>query len=165
MRAVADWHATTGADERHIDCIGCMGAAAPLGLGLALSQPDRKVIVIDGDGSLLMQLGVLATVAGAAPENLYHVVLVNRVYETSGNQPIPGSERIDFPALAQAAGYSSAESVSDAAVLAERLPGLLTKSGPVLLAIETDAEEGGTPGSAVNRSADPAGLLRSQLAG
>src|SRR5688500_12588488 len=95
MRAVADWYQTDGAKERHIDCVGCMGAAAPLGLGLALAQPDRRIIVIDGDGSLLMQLGVLATIAGAGATNLYHIVLVNRVYETSGNQPIPGSERVD----------------------------------------------------------------------
>jgi phosphonopyruvate decarboxylase len=142
-----------------------MGAAAPLGLGLALAQPARKVLVIDGDGSLLMQLGVLATIAGAAPENLYHVVLVNRVYETSGNQPIPGFDRVDFPALALAAGYRNADSLSDAAVLAERLAGLLARPGPALIAIETHAEESGTPGSAVSRPEDPAGLMRSQLTG
>ena len=64
MRGVAGWHARGGADELHIDCIGCMGGAASLGLGLALAQPERKVIVVDGDGSLLMQLGVLAGIAG-----------------------------------------------------------------------------------------------------
>jgi phosphonopyruvate decarboxylase len=140
-----------------------MGGAAPLGLGLALAQPQHKVIVIDGDGSLLMQLGVLASIAGAAPKNLYHVVLVNHVYETSGNQPIPASERLDFQALALAAGYASAETITDTAVLAERLPGLLARPGPLLLAIDTDAEESGTPGSAVNRPGDAAGYLRSQL--
>ena len=165
MRAVADWHRTPAASERHLDAVGCMGAAAPLGLGLALAQPNRRVIVIDGDGSLLMQLGVLATISGAAAQNLYHVVLVNRVYETSGNQPIPGSERVDFPALARAAGYRSAQGLADAAVLAERLPGLLAQPGPTLIAIETDAEEAGTPGSAVSRPADAAGLLRAQLVG
>ena len=165
MRAIADWYQTDGAAERHIDCVGCMGAAAPLGLGLALAQPDRRIMVIDGDGSLLMQLGVLATIAGAAPQNLYHIVLVNRVYETSGNQPIPGSDGVDFPGLANAAGYRNTASFSDPAVLAERLPGIFEQPGPTLIAIETDPEQTGTPGSAVARPADPAGHLRGQLVG
>ena len=163
MRAVADWYRTDAANERHIDNVGCMGGAAPMGLGLALGQPQRRVVVIDGDGSLLMQLGVLATIAGAAPANLYHVVLVNGVYETSGNQAIPAHDRVDFAALARAAGYQHAESFSDAAVLAERLPGLLRQAGPVLLAIEVDAEEEGVSGSRVARPSDPALHLRQQL--
>jgi phosphonopyruvate decarboxylase len=122
-------------------------------------------MVIDGDGSLLMQLGGLASIAGAAPPNLYHFVLVNRVYETSGSQPIPGSDKVDFPALAMAAGYRNGASFSDPAVLAELLPSILAQPGPALIAIETDPEQTGTPGSAVRRDVDPAGHLRSQLTG
>ena len=70
MRSVLHWYEAGGAAERHIDCLGNMGGAAALGLGLALAQPDRRVLVVDGDGSLLMQLGTLASVAGAAPANL-----------------------------------------------------------------------------------------------
>ena len=140
MRGVAGWHAHGGGAERHIDCIGCMGGAASLGLGLALAQPERKVIVVDGDGSLLMQLGVIASVAGTAAPNYYHVVLVNRVYETSGHQPIPSSERIDFAALARGAGYAHAESFDDVGVLRERLPGLFERRGPVMIALEVDPE-------------------------
>jgi phosphonopyruvate decarboxylase len=165
MRAVADWYATSGAKERHIDNIGCMGGAAPIGLGLALAQPERRVIVIDGDGSLLMQLGVLASVAGARPANFHHLVLVNRVYETSGSQPIPGGDGVDFAALALAAGYRRAESFSDAGVLAERLGSILAQDGPSLVAIEVDPEETGISGSQVARPADPAMHLRSQLVG
>ena len=167
MRAVADWHRTDAAKERHIDCVGCMGGAAPLGLGLALARPERRVVVIDGDGSLLMQLGVLASIAGAGPANLYHVVLVNGVYETSGNQPIPASDRIDFAGLARSAGYRLAESFRDAGVLAERLAGIFTQPGPAFVAIEVYPEEteAGTPGSQVERPSDPAGYLRGQLVG
>jgi sulfopyruvate decarboxylase subunit beta len=165
MRAVADWYRTDGAKERHIDCVGCMGGAAPLGLGLAMAQPDRHVIVIDGDGSLLMQLGVLASIAGAHPVNLHHVVLVNRVYETSGNQPIPGGEGLDFVGLALSAGYRRAESFSDAGVLAERLATIFSQPGPSLIAIEVDPEETGVSGSQIARPADPAAYLRSQLVG
>ena len=60
-----------------------MGSASSIGLGIALAQPNKKVIVMDGDGSLLMQLGSLVTIAGAAPENLYHFVFENGVYATS----------------------------------------------------------------------------------
>jgi sulfopyruvate decarboxylase subunit beta len=140
MRGVAGWHARGGSAERHIDCTGCMGGAASLGLGLALAQPERRVIVVDGDGSLLMQLGILAGIAGAGPKNLYHVVLVNRVYETSGHQPIPASSAIDFAALARAAGYAHADSFADAGVLRERIDGLFEHEGPVMLALEVDPE-------------------------
>jgi len=164
MRGVAGWHARGGADERHIDCIGCMGGAASLGLGLALAQPERKVIVVDGDGSLLMQLGVLAGIAGTAAANYYHVVLVNRVYETSGHQAIPSSERIDFPALARAAGYAHAESFDDIGVLRERLPGLFDRRGPVLIALEVEPEyelEQATRG----RPEEQVAVMRTQLVG
>ena len=69
-----------------VSCVGLMGGASALGLGLALGAPDRRVIVFDGDGSLLMQLGSLATIAGAAPRNLTHLLFKNGVYHTSGAQ-------------------------------------------------------------------------------
>jgi len=140
MRGVASWHAAGGGESHHIDCMGCMGGAASLGLGLALAQPDRKVIVIDGDGSLLMQLGILTSVAGTGAENYYHVVLANRVYETSGHQPIPASDKVDFAALARAAGYAYAESFDDIGVLRERLAGVFARRGPVMLALEVEPE-------------------------
>src|SRR5215208_4772289 len=80
-------------DPTHIDVVGAMGSASSIGLGIALAQPARKVIVMDGDGSLLMQLGSLVTIAGAAPENYYHFVFDNGLYETTGNQPLPA--RVD----------------------------------------------------------------------
>ena len=72
-----------------------MGGASSLGLGMALARPDRRVLVLDGDGSLLMQLGSLATVAGAAPRNLVHFLFKNGVYHTSGAQGIPGGLSVD----------------------------------------------------------------------
>ena len=164
MRSVQPWWDAGAAAERHIDCTGCMGGAGALGLGLALAQPQRKVYVLDGDGSLLMQLGTLASIAGAAPPNLYHFVLVNRVYETSGKQPIPGGEAVDFAGLAKAAGYRNAETFSDLGVLQEKLPGILASEGPVLLALEVDPEDYGES-VPPKPPADPAGLLRSQLTG
>jgi phosphonopyruvate decarboxylase len=163
MRSVLPWSEAGAAAERHIDCIGCMGGAASLGLGLALAQPQRRVFVIDGDGSLLMQLGGLASVAGAEPANFYHFVLVNRVYETSGQQVTPGGDKVDFAALARGAGYRQAERFNDLGVLRERLPGVLSTPGPALIALEVDPEDYGESTPRI-RPRDAAGALRSQLA-
>jgi thiamine pyrophosphate-dependent acetolactate synthase large subunit-like protein len=164
MRAIPDWYTAGGGPDRHLDNIGCMGGAAPLALGIALAQPGRRVMVVDGDGSLLMQLGVLASVAGAAPANFYHFVLVNRIYETSGHQAIPAADRVDFAALALGAGYPAAFNFDDPAVLRERLPGILDHPGPVLVALEVDPEDERLP-TPSTRPHDPAGYLRAQLVG
>jgi phosphonopyruvate decarboxylase len=164
MRAIPDWYETGAAPDLNLDNRGCMGAAAAFGLGLALAQPERPVFVLDGDGSLLMQLGGLASIAGAAPANFYHFVLVNGVYETSGFQPTPASDRIDFAAMALGAGYQAAYEFDDIAVMRERLPSVLQQAGPVLVALRVDAEQEHKDFSD-NRPADPAGALRSQLVG
>src|SRR5919109_3115892 len=98
----------------HLDIVGCMGSASTIGMGIALAQPGRKVIVVDADGSLLMQLGSLVTIAGAAPPNLFHFVFENGVYETSGSQPLPGEGRFDLMEMARAAGYSHSLRYDDA---------------------------------------------------
>ena len=162
MRSVLHWYEAGAAEELHIDCLGNMGGAAALGLGLALAQPERQIFVVDGDGSLLMQLGSLASVAGAAPENFFHFVLVNRVYETSGGQAIPAADHIDFAGLARAAGYKQAESFGDLGVLRERLPGILGGTGPALIALEVEEEASGESVPR-KRAPEPAANLRRQL--
>src|ERR671935_2325999 len=102
----------------HLDIVGAMGSASTIGLGIALAQPDRKVLVVDADGSLLMQLGSLVTIAGAAPPNLFHFVFENGVYETSGSQPLPGEGRFDLAQMARGAGYAHVAEYSDAAAFA-----------------------------------------------
>jgi phosphonopyruvate decarboxylase len=126
----------------HLDIIGCMGSASTIALGIALAQPQRQVIVVDGDGSLLMQLGSLVTIAGAAPPNLFHFVLENGVYETSGSQPLPGEGRFDLTEMARAAGYTVTARFHDATEFAAALPGLLGRRGPVFVSVRTEAEDG-----------------------
>ncbi len=166
MRAIPDWYASGAAPELNLDNRGCMGAAASMGLGIALAQPARRVMVIDGDGSLLMQLGGLASIAGAAPANFYHFVLVNGVYETSGLQPTPAAGTLSFAAMALGAGYQQAFEFDDVAVLRERLPALLDQPGPVLVALkvepESEQDRRALPGG---RPSDPAGQLRARLVG
>src|SRR5205085_9685075 len=113
--------------------VGCMGSASSIALGIALAQPQRRVIVVDGDGSLLMQLGSLVTIAGAATSNLFHFVFENGVYETSRSQPLPGEGRFDLAEMARAAGYASVETFDDSGVFAEALPGLVRQHGPVFV--------------------------------
>jgi len=164
MRAIPNWYGIGAARERHLDNIGCMGAAPSLGLGLALAQPSRRVMVIDGDGSLLMQLGALASIADAAAPNFYHFVLVNGIYETSGQQPTPSAEQVDFAAIARGAGYPRAYTFDDPGVLRERLPAILDEPGPVLVALKVDPEPPG-PMFPPGLPTDPAGALRAALVG
>lgn len=89
-----------------VGCVPLMGGSGALGLGLALARPERKVIVLDGDSSLLMELGVLSTIADAAPANYIHVVFANGVqFGGSSNTPIPGRGEADFVAIAKGAGF------------------------------------------------------------
>jgi phosphonopyruvate decarboxylase len=136
MSAAPAWR-RLAPDDLSVACTGFMGGAAALGLGLALSQPERRVIVIDGDGSLLMQLGVLATVAEAAPRNLTHFVLRNGVYHTSGGQRIPGDPHVDFALLARGSGYARSHVVEDLDTLANLLPSLLGDPGPTCVELRT----------------------------
>src|SRR5437879_9177709 len=121
---------TLAPDDLSIGCVGFMGGASSLGLGLALALPERRVVVFDGDGSLLMQLGSLATIAGAAPRNLTHLVFKNGVYHTSGAQEIPGGLTVDFVQMAKGAGYRKAYAVREPAEFKRRLPAMLTWERP-----------------------------------
>lgn len=144
MQAAAPWHDTGAGKAMHVDAAQCMGSASSLGLGLALGRPDRKVIVMDGDGSLLMQLGSLVTVASLAPRNFYHFVFANGFYESSGNQPVPGQGAFDFCKLALGAGYAAAFAFDRAKEFAAELPKVLAADGPILVKLEI-ARDDATP--------------------
>jgi sulfopyruvate decarboxylase subunit beta len=128
---------TIAPDDLSIGCVGFMGGASSLGLGLALAMPKRRVIVFDGDGSLLMQLGSLATIAGAAPRNLTHLVFKNGVYHTSGAQEIPGGLSVDFVQMAKGAGYRKAYAITEFDDFKRRLSSLFSDEGPVLVELHT----------------------------
>ena len=119
-------------DDLSIGCVGFMGGASTLGLGLALGCPDRRVIVFDGDGSLCMQLGSLPTIAGSGARNLTHLLFRNNVYHTSGAQGTPGGEGMDWVMMAKGAGYKDAFAVRSLAELEEYLPAHLDRRGPDL---------------------------------
>ncbi|MDO8672916.1 MAG: thiamine pyrophosphate-dependent enzyme [Dehalococcoidia bacterium] len=115
-----------------------MGYASSVGLGLAIACPDKKVIVLDGDGSLLMNLGILVTIANEAPKNFIHVVLENGIYEIAGQEPLPGIGKFSLRGLALAAGAPKAYEIDDLRELREQLPTLMSESGPIFLGIKTE---------------------------
>lgn len=125
-----------------VACVPLMGGAASLGLGLALARPERKVIVLDGDASLLMELGGLVSIAQARPKNLYHCLVNNGVqFAGLGNLTTPGREYTDFVGLALAAGYRSAQRFYDLESFNDAYAGLLEGEGPVFfeLMVTSDA--------------------------
>jgi phosphonopyruvate decarboxylase len=134
-----------------------MGHATSLGLGLALAQPDRRIIVMSGDGSLLMNLGTLVTIASQAPRNLRLIVFVNDVYEVTGGQPVPSpSVGVDYVAIARGCGWSSVHCVVDLAAWEAQFAELMELNGPTLVLLEVApvAGAGGprSPGNASERA-------------
>jgi phosphonopyruvate decarboxylase len=112
--------------------VGSMGCAAGFGLGVARGQPGRPVVILDGDGALLMKLGSLATIGATAPKNLHHVVFDNGAHDSTGAQPTP-SPAVDFAAVAAACGYRDARTTDSAAGLAQALEAQLGLEGPTLV--------------------------------
>jgi sulfopyruvate decarboxylase subunit beta len=141
MQAVPVWHEVNPGEKLHVDMLGCMGSASSFGLGLALGAPELPVVVIDGDGSLMMQLATLVTIGDLHPANFTLAVMGNKRYETSGNQFIPGAQSADLPAIALGAGFATARSVDDLTTLEREVPRLIAGPGPALVLIDVDREE------------------------
>ncbi len=115
-----------GDRPQHFYTWGSMGLASSIGLGLALARPDLRVIVLDGDGSLLMNLGSLATIGLLRPNNLMVIVMDNEEYATTGGQPTPTAHGADLEAAARAMGIATATTVRSEG----ELRGALNSSGP-----------------------------------
>lgn len=120
---------------------GAMGGAASIGLGIALAQPDRRVLVLTGDGEMLMGLGSLATIALQKPENLAVVVLDNERYGETGMQQTHTAFGVDLPAAAAAVGILITGTVRDQGELDTALPVIRETPGPVFYSIKVKAEE------------------------
>jgi thiamine pyrophosphate-dependent acetolactate synthase large subunit-like protein len=125
--------------ERAFYMLGSMGLGPSIGLGLALARPDKKVLVLDGDGNLLMALGALALVGAQQPKNLFHVCVDNGVYASTGNQPTV-APHVQFDAVAKAAGYVHTASVEDPAEVEGALAALAAAEGPAFLRIRVGVQ-------------------------
>jgi thiamine pyrophosphate-dependent acetolactate synthase large subunit-like protein len=123
--------------------IGSMGLASSIGLGLALVRPARRVVVFDGDGNVLMNLGGVANAAATGARNFHHVVFDNAAHGSTGYQRTI-SDRVALDAIAAAAGYRRCRRVSDPQTLAALLPAWFDADGPSMLVV--DVERGNVPG-------------------
>ena len=115
---------------------GAMGLASSHGLGLALGRPDKRVIVLDGDGSLLMNIGTLVTAAAAAPKNFFHFVCENGTYEANGGHPTPNRGNVSFAGLARGAGYRNVHEFSDLRNFEQQAGAVLAEQGPVFVTLK-----------------------------
>jgi thiamine pyrophosphate-dependent acetolactate synthase large subunit-like protein len=133
MGAVRAWaqHSTSELDFASAD--SAMGHAADLALGIALAQPQRKVICLNGDGSMLMTLGTLVTIIDSGARNLVLFVLENRTYEITGNQLVPGAGQVDFAAVARAVGFKRTYVFRTGEEAGRQMAEALAGDGPVLV--------------------------------
>lgn len=133
--------------------VGSMGCAASLGLGLSLVRPDKKIIVIDGDGAVLMRMGNMATVGVYGGDNYFHLLLDNHVHESTGGQATVSSV-VDFQAVANACGYQGVSSVKKQC---EGITGFLQMQAPALMLVDTCQ---GVPEGLPRPSLKPADVAR-----
>lgn len=152
MSPARDWMTLTPQSPLDVVFVpSAMGHATSLGLGLALAQPDRRVIVCNGDGSMLMNLGSLVTIVGAGATNVIVLVFQNGVYEVTGSQPMPANP--DFATIARGAGFERVFEFSDSDEWASRVGDVLDAPGPVFAVLHV-APDVGIPGP---KSPGPAG--------
>jgi sulfopyruvate decarboxylase subunit beta len=119
--------------------IGSMGLASSIGLGVALVQPSRVVVVFDGDGNVLMNLGGLASVAASRAENFHHIVFDNAAHGSTGNQRTI-ADRVPLEEVARAAGYRRTARVSDVEHLRATLGSWFDGPGPSMLLVAVDRQ-------------------------
>ncbi|HEY2755895.1 MAG TPA: thiamine pyrophosphate-dependent enzyme [Pseudolabrys sp.] len=129
----------SGRRPQNFYMLGSMGLAIPIALGVAIAQPQRHVIALEGDGSLLMQLGCLATVAMRKPANLTMIVWDNGLYQITGGQPTASASAADLVAIAKGSGLSNAAWAVDEDDF-ERQVGSALRGGPSLIAARIDGK-------------------------
>ncbi len=131
----------TALDFASVD--SAMGHAADLAYGLALARPDRRVLCLNGDGSTLMCLGTLVTIAQGGAANYSLIITENGTYEVTGNQPVPGAGVVDFEAMARAAGLREVHTIDDPDDFERKLPLHFEVDGPAVFIWRL--EQGGEP--------------------
>lgn len=113
-----------------------MGGRAAFAFGLALAQPQRKVLLFDSEGDMMMGLNILPTIAEHAPKNFYHFLLDNECYATTGGQPVPNAKKIAYDIVARGAGYARTYSFDNLETFAINLERILSGPGPVFVALK-----------------------------
>ncbi len=132
----------TGQRPQNFYMLGSMGLTIPIALGVAIAQPKRHVVALEGDGSLLMQLGCLTTVAVQAPKNLTMVVWDNGIYQITGSQPTASQATADIVAIARGAGLANSAWAADEDEFERLVARALEGGAPSLIAARIDGAPG-----------------------
>ena len=132
----------SGQRPQNFYMLGSMGLTIPIALGMAIAQPQRHVVALEGDGSLLMQLGCLATVATQGPKNLTMVVWDNGIYQITGGQPTASASNADLVAIARASGIAKSAWAADEDDFERLFATALAEGGPTLIAARIDDKPG-----------------------
>lgn len=138
MSTVRPWGRLSNSDLDFASADSAMGHAADLALGIALARPERTVVCLNGDGSMLMCLGTLATAVGSAARNYVLIVSDNGEYEITGHQPVPAAGRLDYASIAEASGFRQVLYFNDARSWAEAVPGILSAPGPTFVHVQVE---------------------------
>jgi sulfopyruvate decarboxylase subunit beta len=162
MSSAAVWPSLSDTGLDFVYVPSAMGQGPSLGLGLALAQPEHGVIVINGDGCTLMNLGCLVTLA-QHPANVYLLIVDNGLYEVTGGQPTPGSGHTDFAALARAAGIQRVYTFESAGAWRAGAAESLTGPGPVVVWLKVEGRLGQPSPKAPRPMAEQIARLRQAL--
>ena len=135
------WDVTSaGEDDRNFRFIGAMGQAGPFALGLALAQPEKRILLFTGDGELLMGLGVLATIANQSPSNLVIVALDNESYVETGSQPTATAGPTDLEAVARGCGIATTRTITKESEFNVLRDLIYDSSGPIFVNVKIVSE-------------------------
>src|ERR1700731_3687468 len=132
----------TGQRPQNFYMLGSMGLAFPIVLGVALAQPKRRVFALEGDGSILMQMGCLSTIATLKPENLTMIVMDNGIYQITGAQPTPAATVSDVVAIAIGCGLANSAWAADEEDFERLVDQSLTATEPTLIGVRIDDKPG-----------------------
>jgi sulfopyruvate decarboxylase subunit beta len=163
MSSAGVWPSLSDTPLDFIYIPSAMGQAPSLGLGLALAQPRRGVLVLNGDGCMLMNLGSLVTLAHH-PANVFLIIVENGLYEVTGGQPTAGAGRVDFAKMARAAGISRVYSHENLDSWRAEAGQALTGDGPVVVCLKVEGRIGQKTPKAPRPMAEQLERLRSALA-
>ena len=134
------WRDFSTNEKRDLSLGGAMGQTTAAALGIALGLPNEQVVLFDAEGALLMNLGIIATIAGKQPPNFYHFLLDNECYATTGGQPVPNAKNINYAGMAKEAGYAAAYNFDDLETFGTQVGNILSERGPVFVAIKVIPE-------------------------
>ena len=133
MTTAYEWPYVSTKPELDMPQGWAMGKASSQALGFAIAQPDKKVMVLDAEGSLLMNLGTLVTIANMAPPNFVQFLFDNSVYRFTGGQPVPNAGKVNFGEMAKAAGFANVYEFYDLESFKNKIETILNQTGPTFV--------------------------------